>query len=57
MIIRFRYNLLRKEFPATSFMEPGLSDAGFDLLNKLLTYDPDQVLITKHMWTCKFALS
>ncbi|KAL9664200.1 hypothetical protein QQ045_019598 [Rhodiola kirilowii] len=39
----FRYNLLRKKFPATSFTgSPVLSDAGFNLLNKLLTYDPDK---------------
>ncbi|KAF9605835.1 hypothetical protein IFM89_018855 [Coptis chinensis] len=37
----FWYNLLRKKFPPTSFTgSPVLSDAGFDLLNKLLTYDP-----------------
>ncbi|CAI0381084.1 unnamed protein product [Linum tenue] len=37
------YNLLRKKFPATSFTgSPVLSDAGFDLLNKLLTYDPEK---------------
>lgn len=42
--IYFRYNLLRKKFPATSFTgTPVLSDAGFDLLNKLLTYDPEKV--------------
>lgn len=42
----FRYNLLRKKFPATSFTgSPVLSDAGFDLLNSLLTYDPDKVII------------
>lgn len=41
----FRYNLLRKKFPATSFTgAPVLSDAGFDLLNKLLTYDPERVI-------------
>uniref|UniRef100_A0A175YSB5 cyclin-dependent kinase n=1 Tax=Daucus carota subsp. sativus TaxID=79200 RepID=A0A175YSB5_DAUCS len=41
--ICFRYNLLRKKFPATSFTgSPVLSDAGFDLLNKLLTYDPEK---------------
>ncbi|GAV68243.1 Pkinase domain-containing protein, partial [Cephalotus follicularis] len=35
------YNLLRKKFPAASFTgSPSLSDTGFDLLNKLLTYDP-----------------
>lgn len=42
----FRYNLLRKKFPPTSFTgSPVLSDAGFDLLNKLLTYDPDKVYL------------
>jgi hypothetical protein len=42
--IPFRYNLLRKKFPATSFTgSPVLSDSGFDLLNKLLTYDPEKV--------------
>ncbi|XP_059302502.1 cyclin-dependent kinase G-2-like [Lycium ferocissimum] len=36
-------NFLRKMFPATSFMGlPVLSDAGFDLLNKFLTYDPEK---------------
>lgn len=40
----FRYNLLRKKFPATSFTgSPVLTEAGFDLLNKLLTYDPEKV--------------
>ncbi|XP_016508954.1 cyclin-dependent kinase G-2 [Nicotiana tabacum] len=52
--VKHKYNLLRKEFPATSFMEPGLSDAGFDLLNKLLTYDPDQRITAEaalnHEW-------
>ncbi|XVE92199.1 hypothetical protein REPUB_Repub01dG0076500 [Reevesia pubescens] len=39
--VKHQYNLLRKKFPATSFTgTPVLSDAGFDLLNKLLTYDP-----------------
>ncbi|PIN26381.1 Protein kinase PITSLRE [Handroanthus impetiginosus] len=39
--VKHQYNLLRKKFPATSFTgSPVLSDAGFDLLNKLLTYDP-----------------
>ncbi|XP_073132734.1 cyclin-dependent kinase G-2-like [Henckelia pumila] len=37
------YNLLRRKFPATSFTGSlVLSDAGFDLLRKLLTYDPDK---------------
>ncbi|KAK7330601.1 hypothetical protein VNO77_24798 [Canavalia gladiata] len=35
------YNMLRKKFPATSFTgSPVLSELGFDLLKKLLTYDP-----------------
>ena len=42
----FRYNQLRKKFPATSFTgSPVLSDAGFDLLNRLLTYDPEKVFL------------
>uniref|UniRef100_A0A5B7C2U0 cyclin-dependent kinase n=1 Tax=Davidia involucrata TaxID=16924 RepID=A0A5B7C2U0_DAVIN len=37
------YNLLRKKFPAPSFTgSPFLSDLGFDLLSKLLTYDPEK---------------
>ncbi|CAM8879519.1 unnamed protein product [Rhodiola kirilowii] len=41
--VKHQYNLLRKKFPATSFTgSPVLSDAGFNLLNKLLTYDPDK---------------
>ena len=40
----FRYNRLRDKFPAASFSgRPNLSEAGFDLLNKLLTYDPAKV--------------
>ncbi|OMO71751.1 hypothetical protein COLO4_28062 [Corchorus olitorius] len=36
-----QYNMLRKKFPAASFTGyTVLSDAGFDLLNRLLTYDP-----------------
>ncbi|CAM8925015.1 unnamed protein product [Rhodiola kirilowii] len=42
------YNLLRKKFPVTSFTgSPALSDAGFDLLNRMLTYDPTK-RITVH---------
>ncbi|KAK8512797.1 hypothetical protein V6N12_030213 [Hibiscus sabdariffa] len=41
--VKHQYNLLRKKFPAASFTgTPVLSDAGFDLLNKLLTYDPEE---------------
>ncbi|XP_047071027.1 cyclin-dependent kinase G-2-like isoform X1 [Lolium rigidum] len=38
------YNRLREKFPAASFSgtRPNLSEAGFDLLNKLLTYDPEK---------------
>lgn len=40
------YNKLREKFPPTSFSgRPTLSEAGFDLLNKLLTYDPEKVSI------------
>ena len=39
------YNKLREKFPATGFGgRPTLSEAGFDLLNKMLTYDPNKVL-------------
>ena len=45
-LVSFRYNLLRKKFPATSFTgSPVLSDSGFDLLNRLLTYDPERVFL------------
>ena len=37
------YNMLRKKFPATSFTgSPVLSELGFDLLKKLLTYNPEE---------------
>ncbi|XP_009594363.2 cyclin-dependent kinase G-2-like [Nicotiana tomentosiformis] len=40
---QYQENLLRKKFPATSFTGlPLLSDAGFDLLNRLVTYDPEK---------------
>ncbi|KAI8526889.1 hypothetical protein RHMOL_Rhmol12G0034000 [Rhododendron molle] len=53
--VKHQYNLLRKKFPATSFTgSPVLSDAGFDLLNKLLTYDPEKRITAedalKHEW-------
>ncbi|KAJ4884016.1 Protein kinase superfamily protein [Raphanus sativus] len=53
--VKHQYNLLRKKFPATSFTgSPVLSDAGFDLLNKLLTYDPERRITVdaalKHEW-------
>lgn len=41
--VKHQYNQLRRKFPATSFTgSPVLSDAGFDLLSKLLTYDPEK---------------
>ncbi|KAI4385142.1 hypothetical protein MLD38_003200 [Melastoma candidum] len=41
--VKHQYNLLRKKFSPTSFTgSPVLSDTGFDLLNKLLTYDPEK---------------
>ncbi|XP_050879274.1 cyclin-dependent kinase G-2 isoform X3 [Lathyrus oleraceus] len=53
--VPFRYSLLRKKFPATSFTgSPVLSDSGFDLLNKLLTYDPEKRITAEdalnHEW-------
>ncbi|RWR96895.1 cyclin-dependent kinase G-2 isoform X1 [Cinnamomum micranthum f. kanehirae] len=37
------YNKLREKFPPTSFSgRPALSEAGLDLLNKLLTYNPEK---------------
>lgn len=46
LLFSFRYNKLREKFPPTSFSgRPTLSEAGFDLLNKLLTYDPEKVSI------------
>lgn len=49
------YNLLRKRFPATSFTgSPVLSESGFDLLSKLLTYDPEKRITVddalNHYW-------
>ncbi|KAK3014206.1 hypothetical protein RJ639_008951 [Escallonia herrerae] len=53
--VKHQYNLLRRKFPATSFTgSPVLSDAGFDLLNKLLTYDPSKRITAEdalnHEW-------
>lgn len=49
------YNLLRKRFPAASFTgSPVLSESGFDLLNRLLTYDPEKRITVddalNHYW-------
>lgn len=49
------YNLLRKKFRATSFTGlPVLSELGYDLLEKLLTYDPEKRITAKdallHDW-------
>nr|TKW09298.1 hypothetical protein SEVIR_6G085400v2 [Setaria viridis] len=49
------YNRLRDKFPAASFSgRPILSEVGFDLLNNLLTYDPDKRIsiddALKHKW-------
>nr|XP_024363927.1 cyclin-dependent kinase G-2-like [Physcomitrium patens] len=49
------YNKLREKFPATSFSgRPTLSEKGFDLLNRLLTYDPSKRITAeealKHDW-------
>ncbi|CAN6449061.1 unnamed protein product [Victoria cruziana] len=56
------YNKLREKFPkftAASFSgKPALSDAGFDLLNKLLTYDPEKRITAEealnHDWFSEF---
>ncbi|XP_031476335.1 cyclin-dependent kinase G-2-like [Nymphaea colorata] len=56
--VRQPYNKLREKFPkftATSFSgKPTLSDAGFDLLNRLLTYDPEKRITAddalEHKW-------
>ncbi|KAL6566553.1 hypothetical protein OROGR_002168 [Orobanche gracilis] len=53
--VKHKYNLLRKKFPPSSFTRsPVLSDAGFDLLNKLLTYDPEKRITAEealnHEW-------
>ncbi|XP_042428474.1 cyclin-dependent kinase G-2-like isoform X1 [Zingiber officinale] len=49
------YNKLREKFPPTSFFgRPTLSEAGFDLLNRLLTYDPEKRITAEaaqnHPW-------
>ncbi|XP_058731824.1 cyclin-dependent kinase G-2-like isoform X3 [Vicia villosa] len=59
--VKHQYNLLHKKFPATSFTgSPVLSDSGFDLLNKLLTYDPEKRITAdaalNHEWFCEVPL-
>ncbi|CAL9206370.1 unnamed protein product [Musa hybrid cultivar] len=49
------YNKLREKFPPISFSgHPTLSEAGIDLLNKLLTYDPEKRITAEaalnHQW-------
>lgn len=49
------YNKLREKFPAVSFTGGlTLSEAGFDLLNRMLTYDPETRISAeaalKHEW-------
>ncbi|KAM3238469.1 cyclin-dependent kinase G-2 isoform X1 [Capsicum annuum] len=57
-----KYNNLRKKFQnAISFMRlPVLSEAGLDLLNKLLTYDPKKRITIddalNHEWFCEVPL-
>lgn len=50
------YNLLRTKFPTPTALDTrsGLSDAGFDLLNRLLTLDPANRITARealqHKW-------
>ncbi|KAL5991120.1 hypothetical protein ACLOJK_012026 [Asimina triloba] len=53
--VKQSYNRLREKFPPTAFLgQPTISEAGFDLLNKLLTYDPDKRITAEaalnHEW-------
>ncbi|KAI3777653.1 hypothetical protein L1987_47454 [Smallanthus sonchifolius] len=55
------YNTLRKKFPVATFTgSPVLTELGFDLLNKFLTYDPEKRITAKealnHGWFCEAPL-
>ncbi|KAL8256880.1 hypothetical protein R6Q59_028921 [Mikania micrantha] len=55
------YNCLRKKFPVATFTgSPALTELGFDLLNKFLTYDPEKRITAKealnHGWFCESPL-
>ncbi|KAI7748838.1 hypothetical protein M8C21_024925 [Ambrosia artemisiifolia] len=55
------YNSLRKKFPVATFTgAPALTELGFDLLNKFLTYDPEKRIAAKealnHRWFCEAPL-
>ncbi|XP_044953269.1 cyclin-dependent kinase G-1-like [Hordeum vulgare subsp. vulgare] len=55
------YNKLREKFPAVSFTGGlTLSEAGFDLLNRMLTYDPETRISAEdalnHEWFCEAPL-
>nr|WNT93103.1 CDKG1-1 protein [Phyllostachys edulis] len=59
--VKQQYNRLRDKFPAASFTGGAiLSEAGFDLLNRLLTYDPEKRISAdaalKHEWFCEVPL-
>lgn len=54
-------NNLRKRFPAASFMgSPVITEMGFDLLNRFLTYDPEKRITAEealsHGWFCESPL-
>ncbi|KAJ6358733.1 hypothetical protein OIU76_000454 [Salix suchowensis] len=56
------YNQLRKKFPFTPFTgSPVLSDSGFDLLNRLLTFNPEKRITAddalNHPWFNEVPLS
>lgn len=53
------YNLLRSRFPAPTALDTrsGLSDEGFDLLNRLLTLDPAKRITAKEAVTHKWCVN